>query len=62
VVALAPLVGYGFAWVGHFGFEKNTPATFTYPLYSFMGDFVMLIEAATRRLRLPQQGDDPDIN
>ena len=33
--------GYAFAWVGHFFFEKNRPATFTYPLYSFMGDWVM---------------------
>lgn len=36
-----PLVGYGFAWVGHYFFEKNKPATFTYPLYSLMGDWVM---------------------
>ena len=36
-----PLTGYGFAWVGHFYFEKNRPATFTYPLYSFAGDWVM---------------------
>jgi hypothetical protein len=33
--------GYGFAWVGHFVFEKNRPATFRHPLYSFMGDWVM---------------------
>jgi hypothetical protein len=36
-----PLIGYSFAWVGHFFFEKNRPATFTYPIYSFMGDWVM---------------------
>jgi hypothetical protein len=36
-----PVIGYGFAWVGHFGFEKNRPATFKYPLYSFLGDWVM---------------------
>ncbi len=38
---LAPLFGYGFAWTGHFFFEKNKPATFKYPFYSLMGDFVM---------------------
>ncbi len=38
---LVPLAGYGFAWVGHFGFEHNKPATFQYPLYSLMGDWVM---------------------
>ncbi len=36
-----PLVGYGFAWVGHFFFEHNRPATFKHPLYSLAGDFVM---------------------
>lgn len=35
------LCGYGFAWVGHFGFEKNKPASFRRPLYSFIGDWVM---------------------
>jgi len=38
---LIPFVGYGFAWTGHFFFEKNKPATFKYPIYSLMGDFVM---------------------
>jgi len=35
------VIGYAFAWVGHFFFEKNRPATFTYPFYSFAGDWVM---------------------
>ena len=38
----APICGYGFAWTGHFFFEKNKPATFKYPFYSFLGDWVML--------------------
>ena len=37
----ALLCGYGFAWVGHFVFEKNKPASFKRPLYSFMGDWRM---------------------
>jgi hypothetical protein len=36
-----PFVGYGFAWVGHFGIEKNRPASFSYPLWSFMADWKM---------------------
>ncbi|BCG23442.1 MULTISPECIES: Mpo1-like protein [Pseudomonas] len=46
-----PVAGYGFAWVGHFVFEKNRPATFKYPLYSLMGDWVMLKDAFTGRIR-----------
>ncbi|HLA31251.1 MAG TPA: Mpo1-like protein [Pseudomonas sp.] len=46
-----PVAGYGFAWVGHFVFEKNRPATFQYPLYSFMGDWVMLKDAFTGRIK-----------
>ncbi len=44
--------GYVFAWVGHFFFEKNRPATFTYPLYSFMGDWVMWRDILVGRIRL----------
>jgi len=41
LLILAPICGYGFAWIGHFFFEKNKPATFTYPIYSFIGDWVL---------------------
>lgn len=60
-----PLAGYGFAWVGHFAFEKNRPATFTYPLWSFMGDWVMYWQLATGKIRFDErdagarQGTDP---
>ncbi len=43
-LAAMPLAGYGFAWIGHFVFEKNRPATFKHPLYSFMGDWVMYFD------------------
>jgi hypothetical protein len=46
-----PLVGYGFAWVGHFFFEKNKPATFQYPLWSLMGDWRMFFETVSGRRR-----------
>ena len=36
--------GYAFAWVGHFFIERNKPATFKYPFYSFIGDHKMYIE------------------
>lgn len=42
LIALAPVLGYGGSWIGHFFVEKNTPATFTYPAWSFRGDFRML--------------------
>lgn len=45
-----PVIGYGFAWVGHFFFEKNRPATFKHPWYSLAGDFVMWKDILTRRI------------
>jgi hypothetical protein len=50
-----PVVGYGFAWLGHFMFEKNRPATFTYPLYSLWGDWVMFGQMLMRLLFLTIQ-------
>lgn len=50
-LAAALVSGYGFAWVGHFAFEKNKPASFKQPLYSFMGDWVMYRDIWTGRIR-----------
>lgn len=50
IIAL-PIAGYGFAWVGHFFYEKNRPATFTYPFYSFWGDWVMYKDMLTGKIR-----------
>jgi hypothetical protein len=49
---LAPLFGYGFAWIGHYAFEKNRPATFRHPFYSFAGDWVMYWDVLRGRVRL----------
>jgi len=46
-----PIVGYGFAWVGHIAFEKNRPATFRHPLYSLVGDFVMFRDMLVGRIK-----------
>ncbi len=48
---LALLTGYAFAWVGHFFFEKNRPATFRHPFYSFIGDWVLWKDMLTGRIR-----------
>uniref|UniRef100_A0A6B2LP64 DUF962 domain-containing protein n=1 Tax=Arcella intermedia TaxID=1963864 RepID=A0A6B2LP64_9EUKA len=47
-----PIAGYTFAWVGHFIFENNRPATFTYPTYSLMGDFRMWFDVLSGRVLL----------
>jgi hypothetical protein len=49
-LAAALGAGYGFAWVGHFFFEKNRPATFQHPLYSLAGDWVMYRDILAGRI------------
>ncbi len=50
---LAGLIcGYAFAWVGHFGFEKNKPASFKRPLYSFLGDWMMWRDILLGRIKI----------
>ncbi len=52
VLLAVPVIGYGFAWVGHFFFEKNRPATFTYPLYSLMGDWRMFKDILVGKVKI----------
>ena len=47
----AALSGYTFAWIGHFRFERNKPATFRYPFYSLASDFRMWWELNLGKLR-----------
>ncbi|WP_417358661.1 Mpo1-like protein [Gallaecimonas pentaromativorans] len=54
-LGLTPVAGYGFAWVGHFFFEKNRPATFSHPLYSLMGDWVMYKDMLVGKLPFQAQ-------
>jgi hypothetical protein len=46
----ALVVGYGFAWFGHYQYQKNRPATFKYPWMSFQGDMKMYYLAITGEL------------
>jgi len=51
LLAVALVQAYAFAWVGHFFFEHNRPATFKYPFYSLVGDWRMWWEILTGKLR-----------
>jgi hypothetical protein len=52
LLAAAVVAGYAFAWIGHFFFEHNPPATFRHPLYSLMGDWRLWWEILTGKVRL----------
>ncbi len=62
VFLLMPLVGYGFAWAGHFFVEKNKPATFTYPLFSLVSDFVMFWHILTGQIDTKLRDAKKEIN
>lgn len=44
--------GYAFAWVGHFRFERNKPATFKHPFYSFAGDWRMFVDILRGKVQI----------
>ncbi|MDB5891668.1 MAG: Transrane protein [Polaromonas sp.] len=50
LIAVALVQGYAFAWVGHFFYEHNRPATFKYPFFSFMGDWRMWWDILSRKI------------
>lgn len=50
LIALVPVCGYGFAWTGHFFFEKNKPATLVYPGMSLASDFIMFWHILTGQI------------
>jgi hypothetical protein len=55
------ICGYGFAWYAHFFIEKNKPATFVHPWWSFISDFKMLARVATGRLRIVDVGPSEPV-
>jgi len=52
ILFFIPLAGYGPAWIGHFFFEKNRPATFKYPVYSLISDWIMFKDILLARVPL----------
>jgi len=77
-IMLAPVVGYGCAWIGHFLVEGNVPATFGHPAWSLKADFIMwkkildgTMDAEVERHTAPAEPDpvvtasavaDPTVN
>ena len=52
ILFFVPFVGYGFAWISHFFIEKNKPATFKFPFYSFIGDWMMLKDIIIGKVKI----------
>ncbi len=52
LIAVAFLEAYALAWIGHFFFEHNRPATFKYPLLSFLGDWRLWWDILARREKI----------
>jgi len=50
-VLVGVVQGYAWAWIGHFFFERNRPATFSHPFYSFAGDWAMWKDILTGKIR-----------
>jgi len=55
---LVPLAGYGFAWFGHYFYEKNKPATFKYPLWSLVSDFKMYFHLVLGKISFDNSRDE----
>src|SRR4051794_21554908 len=51
LIAIAFVEGYAFAWIGHFFFEHNKPATFKYPWLSFISDWRLSFDILTGKIR-----------
>ncbi|MFC0133976.1 hypothetical protein CR105_10430 [Massilia eurypsychrophila] len=49
-ILAALIAGYGGAWIGHFVFEKNMPASFAQPLFSLRADWIMYWQMLTGKL------------
>ena len=56
-LAVSAVSGYSFAWLGHFRFERNRPATFRYPFYSLASDFRMWWELNLGKLKFSERRD-----
>lgn len=51
LIVVAIVQGYVLAWIGHFFFEHNKPATFAYPWLSFLGDWRLWWEMLIGKIR-----------